>query len=260
MLAVDVGNSRLKWADISEAGVQSHGVFSYDGSDFESRLDESELVSLLSDVSISCVASTDIKSRLVKWLKQNGCTQISFAETKLEQCGVVNSYATPEKMGVDRWLAMIAARSLYNADTRSSICVIDCGTAITIDVIEVNGNHMGGLIMPGYQTMVASLGLSTGNIQSAEAGQLGHELNQGLGWSTGSGVSKGCAQMIAGGVLMILENYAHLTSGLSGEGMTCVFTGGDGEWLMECCQAKLSSRKVAFAPYLVMQGLYFTSL
>lgn len=67
--------------------------------------------------------------------------------------GVSNAYDHPEKLGVDRWLAMIGAHRHY----AGALCVADCGTAITFDVLHADGRHQGGLIAPGLALMKKAL-------------------------------------------------------------------------------------------------------
>jgi len=259
MLAVDIGNSRLKWAVFCGEKIQHYGVFAYNENNFEAVLNESGLAGLLKQVHVSCVANEKIKAVFIHWLQRHACTDFEFAATAIQQCGVLNSYSDPAKMGVDRWMAMIAAYQLHKSGKQSAICIIDCGTAITFDVLNGKGSHVGGLIMPGYQTMTTSLGLTTGNIQATESSELNAALNIGLGVSTSEGVSKGCAQIISGGVMSIMAEVADSIN----EKMDYVLTGGDGEWLAELIQQKVImevKQQVKFEPFLVLQGLYCSSL
>jgi type III pantothenate kinase len=75
--------------------------------------------------------------------------------------GVTNSYARPESLGIDRWLGMLAAFGDY-AD---EVCIVDCGTAITIDVVSKTGHHLGGLIAPGLRMMTKALVADTALLQ-----------------------------------------------------------------------------------------------
>jgi type III pantothenate kinase len=84
---------------------------------------------------------------------------ISFtsATTEAEALGLKNSYQTPSNMGVDRWLAMLACQNmLLSSEHIKDFVVIDLGTAITTDVVS-NGQHIGGWIAPGYQTLKSGL-------------------------------------------------------------------------------------------------------
>ena len=63
-------------------------------------------------------------------------------------------------MGVDRWVAMIGARSEF----RGGLCIVDAGTAVTIDAIDKNGNHLGGQIIPGLALMSNALSFGASDI------------------------------------------------------------------------------------------------
>jgi type III pantothenate kinase len=71
--------------------------------------------------------------------------------------GVKNAYSQPEKLGVDRWLALLATHCYYAGDN----CIVDCGTAITVDFIDADGQHRGGLISPGLVLMKKALAQNT---------------------------------------------------------------------------------------------------
>jgi type III pantothenate kinase len=88
--------------------------------------------------------------------------------------GVVNSYADPETLGVDRWLTLVAVQ----ARQLSPACILDCGTAITLDLIDGEGAHRGGLILPGLRLMRKAI-LDSTSIQAEEvvppSGLLAHD-------------------------------------------------------------------------------------
>ena len=64
----------------------------------------------------------------------------------------------PVTLGVDRWLACLAAHRTYQQD----VVVIDAGTAITLDIVTSNGIHLGGYIIPGIASLGQTIKLSTG--------------------------------------------------------------------------------------------------
>ena len=78
--------------------------------------------------------------------------QVLLAKPEAFAYGVTNAYAQPEKLGIDRWLGMIACYNLYS----SGFCLAGCGTAITVDVVDSTGQHQGGLISPGLLLMKES--------------------------------------------------------------------------------------------------------
>lgn len=74
---------------------------------------------------------------------------VRFARTAATAAGVRNSYIDPARMGVDRWLVMLAAWQRYG----QACCIVDCGSAITIDLLGAEGEHRGGYILPGLRLM-----------------------------------------------------------------------------------------------------------
>jgi type III pantothenate kinase len=78
---------------------------------------------------------------------------------------VRNAYAQPELLGVDRWLAAIGAWSLR----RTACCIVDVGTATTIDVLDDAGLHLGGFIVPGPRLMVQALHSGTSDLAAFTA-------------------------------------------------------------------------------------------
>ncbi len=64
--------------------------------------------------------------------------------------GITNGYNDPSKLGIDRWLAILGAATQFKGQ---NLCVFNCGTAITMDIVTANGEHQGGLIFPGVQLL-----------------------------------------------------------------------------------------------------------
>lgn len=249
MLAIDVGNSRIKWAVISQGVINEHGEAGYSESSFETVLSSMGMPEL-KNVHISFVAKVDLKLKLERWLSARGCEVVVFAKTRARQHGVVNSYKQPENMGVDRWLAMIAAYELCDIASHDAVCVVDCGTAITLDLVDAAGQHTGGLILPGFRAMVGSLIGSASNINISGSLEYSDDLNTGLATSTQESVAKGCARLINEGVSSMVKSCEKNIAGK----LHCVVTGGDGEWV-----AKTLAYENTYNSYLVLQGLNFIS-
>ena len=81
------------------------------------------------------------------------CDNLLTARVNKQACGVTNGYDDWQKLGVDRWLAMLAA---YHAKPLAC-CVVDCGTAVTVDMLNDKGQHLGGYIVPGIDKLQHSL-------------------------------------------------------------------------------------------------------
>ena len=92
---------------------------------------------------------------------------VRFARPGAALGGLVNAYRDPLQLGVDRWLAAVAAHALF---PDRSLLVCSFGTATTIDLVEAH-RFVGGLIFPGVEAMQNSLAASTARL-SIGAGQL----------------------------------------------------------------------------------------
>jgi len=254
MLTIDIGNSRIKWAQFAGDDIKAHGAFGYEYSDVENALDKAGLPHVSEAVQISCVAGVELKERIKKWLSANDFKEYRFAETRANQCGVTNSYEIVANLGVDRWLAMIAAYKLSETKSDFVTCVIDCGTAVTLDFVDAKGEHMGGLIMPGYSTMVNSLVRDTGNIGdfSGMNEVITHikKIRSEIAVSTHDAVVNGCVQLMIAGISGIVSKSMKDSEGK----MNCLVTGGDGEWVSDALECANT-----YNPFLVLQGLKIVS-
>lgn len=150
MLLLDVGNSRCKWARVANGVWMQHGA-----------LDNAGLVALQQDfaalappsrIIVSNVAGAALE-RQIRELCAHWAAPVEFIVAREAQCGVVNRYDSPERLGSDRWVALIAAWQ-----RRHQAClVVNCGTATTVDALSDTGEFLGGLILPGITLMRHSL-------------------------------------------------------------------------------------------------------
>lgn len=162
ILLVDIGNSRTKWSLRQDGAQQRGGVFSYDAPLFARTLDfEWRGIAAPERVLVSNVAGAAVADALYLWVQNKWKLHTEFAKSQKQALGVTNSYARADRLGVDRWLAMVAARRRVAS---GAVCVVDCGTAITVDVIDSTGAHLGGVIAPGITAMCASLMRSAAEI------------------------------------------------------------------------------------------------
>ena len=167
MLLADVGNSRVKWAtceggEFTRRGQASRGEESWTG--LAARL-WADLPQPTRVVIVS-VAGPEARAGLAEWIDRHWGIETEFVVSTAAACGIRNSYAEPERMGADRWVAMIAARVL----TDRPCYVVDCGTAVTIDALAADGRHLGGVIIPGMRLMREALYRETRQIPP-EAGE-----------------------------------------------------------------------------------------
>ena len=151
LLAIDSGNSRIKW------GLHGPGGWVVRGASDQDRLDELAFAwKNLQPASVigSNVAGKDIQDRIEAQLSGFAFT---WVEAKRSQCGVLNGYTVPGQLGPDRWAALIGARKLL----ATGGLVVSLGTALTVDILNRDGKFEGGIIAPGLQTMLDALKRST---------------------------------------------------------------------------------------------------
>ena len=220
ILELDCGNTRVKWRVRTGSTTLMRGAFQTDEG-FNSAATE-ELASLgLRRVLIGSVMGDEYARKLASWsISQLGLNP-QFAVSEPHCKGVVNGYQQPEKLGVDRWLAILAAR----AKASSAFVVVDSGSAITVDLVTSQGEHLGGYIAPGLRLMREALSSKTSAIK---LGQIGYPDNDFPGRNTVTAIKSAELAMIAGLVdhaRSILRNYDSHNA--------CLWvTGGDGEWLV----------------------------
>ncbi|MCC7464210.1 MAG: type III pantothenate kinase [Gammaproteobacteria bacterium] len=168
-LFLDVGNSRLKWARIRGRRLLAAGAFSYAPVQrFASGLRRLRREARACDGTfVSSVAGRRIDRAIRDALGRSGRARPRFVRVARRAGGVVNAYAEPWRLGVDRWVALIGARSRY---PDRALCIVSVGTALTLDLLDAGGRHCGGAIAPGPDLMVRSLLEGTAGIRRRARG------------------------------------------------------------------------------------------
>jgi len=229
ILAVDCGNSRLKWglhrdgrwraagsaplADLARLGRHWNGVAAGDR------------------VVVANVAGETVRRRLERILGRRSDTAIWVRATR-SGCGVINSYRRAAQLGADRWAALIGAWSMLHGPC----LVVGAGTATTADILRSDGTFAGGVIVPGLELMkrslardTAGLGLATGRFSGAPR-------------STADGIETGCVLAQAGAIERMF--------GLTEPGAVCLLAGGAANRIV-----RHLSIPVRLVDNLVLEGL-----
>ena len=224
MLVVDIGNSRIKWCVWHENDPHHAGKRFYSKQSIDDQLDACfKAVPEQSNVIICSVADHSVNKAVNDWFAEHWGREPVFVKSHSRQHNVTNGYRQPGTLGVDRWVAMVAAYEKY----QKAVCVIDCGTAITLDIVLSNGVHQGGLIMPGIQLMRQALFKDTAAIVEQSG------VVKALADNTADAVQSGSVQLVAAGLCDLYRRY----SAQYDDQMVCVLTGGDGKEIaryMEC--------------------------
>ncbi|MEO1889740.1 MAG: type III pantothenate kinase [Cycloclasticus sp.] len=174
-LFIDRGNTALKWQVVDSGDLLKQGrALNHIGLDVVFAALEGHS---FSTIHVSSVGADDFNVQLTTWAEKNKRPCPTFIASSNEACGVTNGYKESSQLGVDRWLALIAAHHKYSG----MLCIVDSGTALTMDVVTENGRHLGGYIVPGSELMKTSLLANTQkvNVQdSAPRGLFGTNTTQ----------------------------------------------------------------------------------
>ncbi len=150
ILLLDLGNSSLKWTFVQDDRFDVVGVLSHQYEVLEQQLESVwSNIQAPNAVWVTSVANRSLQKKLTTWIEHHWSISSSFMRTERKVCGVTCAYQKTEDLGVDRWAAILAAYHYYP----QGVCVVDCGTAITLDVVHRDGRHLGGYILPGFESM-----------------------------------------------------------------------------------------------------------
>ncbi|WJW75121.1 type III pantothenate kinase [Thiohalobacter sp. IOR34] len=243
ILLIDAGNSRLKWACYEAGKFTRNGALDRAAGPTKDLVRDAWAdLETPRAVYVANVAGDTLRRSLTAWMKRNWQLTPRFVQSSAEGLGVRNAYADPKRLGVDRWLALVAAR----ASVRGPVCVVDCGTAITIDALSAQGCHLGGLILPGLALMRRSLVEGTEGIGELPALDQTEPPQTLLASDTGQAIIAGTLYAAVATLDRILGD---LRAELGGR-LRCLLTGGDAEQLRE-----LLSVPTRHEPRLVLKGL-----
>ena len=232
VLAVDAGNTRVKW------GINANGEWIAGGavatSDADAIADALGGNTPVERVVIANVAGEKTAQAITSALPKAG--SVTWVESRTEQCGVRSSYADPSQLGVDRWAALIGARHLHDGAS----VVVNAGTTMTVDALSAEGVFLGGFIVAGYALMRGTLASNTARLALQE-GRFSFFPD-----NTGDAIASGALNALAGAVERMVRYMAD-----AGEADPAVLlSGGDAELV-----APLLNSRVQVVDNLVLEGL-----
>lgn len=237
-LLIDAGNSRMKWALADSTRLLCTGACAHDSPgawlEFLASTDPVDAVYLAS------VASDLLNRKLRDQLFLSWDVEVIELAAAKRFGALCNGYKVPEQLGVDRWAAMVGAWCQYTAP----FCVIDCGSAVTVDAVDATGQHLGGSIIPGYSMQLQSLNQCTAGVK-AEAETL---FSDPWGRSTQECVQRGAGDAIGG----LVERSVMRLQGQLKRGVQLIITGGDSR----LCKSE-SGLQAVVNEQLVLQGMAY---
>lgn len=218
ILELDCGNTFIKWRVLggSPSAVSAEGVVDSDQALVQAVREQ---VLTLQACRLVSVRSDDETAQLIALLEQAFAVECHCARSALELAGVRNGYEEYQRLGLDRWLAVVGAYQLVGGAS----LVIDLGTAVTSDFVAADGEHLGGFICPGVPLMRTQLRTHTRRTRydADEASRAMRGLMPGR--ATAEAVERGCLLMLQGFVSTQLAMAAELL----GDSFAVFLTGGD---------------------------------
>jgi len=223
-LAIDVGNTRLKWNLYDRAAPGARMLAQ--GAEFLEQIDhlaEGAWAKLAPPQSmLGCIVASQAVKRRVHEQMEIWDVEPHWVVASESEAGLTNGYEYPARLGADRWVAMIGARHLLlERGPARPLLLVMVGTAVTVEAISAEGRFLGGLILPGHGIMLRAL----------EAGTAGLHVPTGevcpFPANTSDGLTSGGTYAIAGACERMYQNLrAHC-----GAEPLCLMTGGAG-WKM----------------------------
>lgn len=247
LLELDAGNSRIKWrvSELSSrqgaatvvGAVQARGaVVATDAQSCIHELLRQMSGMTVQRILVSSVRTKNFSAMMARMLNDRFSVAAEFAGVQASFGAVRNAYQQSERLGVDRWLAVIAAY----ARAQGACCVLDCGTTITLDVVAANGQHVGGYIVPGLLLLRETLGQRSAALQVAP---ISSQLVPGT--STEAAIANGVLNMALG---FIRDQHLQLSD--AEQTPLWYLTGGDAQLL-----ASYIEWPCQLLPDLVLDGL-----
>ena len=242
-LLIDIGNTRIKWAFDNGSDLVAAGEAVHRG---QPAGFVAEVFSALGTVPESAyavnVAGSAVEKALSDELHARFGVELAMVRTAERFGDVVNGYRSMDQLGADRWAAIVGAWYLC----RQSVCVVDAGTAVTIDAVTRDGRHQGGIIVPGLALMRAALHKDTSDIydfvRQSEGPLAGGDW---FGRDTQSAVERGAVFMLGAAIDKAVSEMS-----VAGESPIIVLTGGDADAL-----GPVLAHPVEHHPLLVLEGL-----
>lgn len=229
ILAIDAGNTRIKWAYHTHGAWQEQGWTPTEQPQLKAQWADLKTPAriIVSNVA-GAAAEHAITSACLRW-----GVPPAYIQPQRCQCNVNNGYDEVDRLGSDRWAALIAAHHLH---PDRDLLVVQAGTAITIDTLSAQGHFRGGMIVPGFRLMLDALARNTAGLAKGKG-----EIHP-FPCNTADAMMSGAANAIAGAIERGFRQLA--THPL------CLISGGDADILLP-----LLTIPVQKTDQLVLEGL-----
>jgi type III pantothenate kinase len=241
-LLIDIGNTRIKWALLEGGRLgRQHAAIHCDwgAEDYARRVIGAGGVER---ILVASVAGVQVNKTLAIGARSAGLAAPRFVKSQREAAGVRIGYADPWRLGVDRFLSVIAAHHLFEG---RAVCVVGVGTAMTIDLLGADGRHWGGAIIPAPNLMVDTLLKNTNGIRRRAQGGT-PDARALFGRSTRAAIVEGARYAAAATIDRAVAEGRKLV----GRAPVLVLTGGEAPSVKPLIRSRSQS-----VPDLVLRGL-----
>ena len=236
ILCLDAGNTRLKWGLHDGARWCASGALAHqEVAHLAAALPVRPARILACNVAGAAVAAQ------IESLAAQLRVPLGWFESSAACCGVTNGYDRPERLGADRWAALIGAHHLH----QGAALVVMAGTATTIDCLDAAGRHRGGVILPGLALMKRALARNTANLPDARG------VFRALPTNTDDAIESGCLNATVGAI----ERLYRFACRVTGADLCCLLSGGAADRLAPHLELPLKR-----IDNLVLEGLVRTML
>jgi type III pantothenate kinase len=219
-LLIDAGNTRLKWVGANGMRLGRPQSAAWTGQNLRALAVRVLRAGRGAQAVLVCNVAGSAMERALRFAaRAAGLPAPRFIASTRSAGGVQNGYASPRQLGVDRWLSLIGARYLY---PEQALCVISCGTATTVDLLDRNGLHRGGAIVPGPELMVGALLRNTALIRRRAQRSVASSCRQLFASDTRAAIEGGARHAR----LAVIGHALHEGTALLGAPPGLVLTGG----------------------------------
>jgi type III pantothenate kinase len=224
-LAIDIGNTRLKWALYEGVGQGAEPLAH--GAEFLENIDklaDGPWAALAApDRMLGCsVAADAVKRRAEEQMEELWDIPAHWVVSSAAEAGVTNGYDHPTRLGADRWVAMIGARHrVLQGGSARPMVVVMVGTAVTVEAVDAEGHFLGGFILPGHGIMLRALESGTAGLHVPTG-----EVRE-FPTNTSDALTSGGTFAIAGAIERMVQHVRRHC----GAAPACFMTGGAG-WKM----------------------------
>ena len=244
VLLIDVGNSRMKATTLFESVLGDVFTLSYgDEQPLDCLVSYLEAQSVVDSLVLVSVLGTKFEQTIKEYCTDKKIRLVWASSSEVAH-GVKNNYDDPAALGSDRFVALVGAIKQF---PKQCCIVVDCGTAVTIDGLTVEGEFKGGVILPGLQLWGQSLigrasQLKENNLKSPAL----------FAKNTADAIGGGSVYGLVGAVdgICIRMKQHFIDSGAEESSVKLVICGGDAALV-----ASHSQLEFTLSPHLVLTGL-----